>query len=93
MEKLTLLISLTLLPLFSVFSQVETIKRIEFELKEGFASHDLAKFDDNGILMVYYSIRKVRTKKEKQGNGKLNNILQIWNYWTLSLLKFLQNSF
>jgi len=67
MEKLTLLISLTLLPLFSVFSQVETIKRIEFELKEGFASHDLAKFDDNGIL--FYS--KSTDKKGKTRQWKI----------------------
>lgn len=66
MKKLTLLISLVLLPLFSIFGQVETIKRIEFELKEGFDFHDLA----NLVIMAYYSTRKVQIKKEKQESGK-----------------------
>ncbi|MBW6484411.1 MAG: hypothetical protein K0B10_15315 [Vicingaceae bacterium] len=67
MKKHALLISLALLPFFSVFSQVETVKRIEFELKEGFASHDLAKFGDNGIL--FYS--KSTDKKGKTRQWKI----------------------
>jgi len=50
-----------------VFSQVETVERIEFELKEGYASHDLAKFKENGIL--FYS--KSTSKKGKTREWKI----------------------
>lgn len=32
-------------------AQVQNIKRIEFELKEGYSNHEFAKFGDNGILL------------------------------------------
>ncbi|MCO6500112.1 MAG: hypothetical protein J5I47_07005 [Vicingus serpentipes] len=49
------------------FAQVETKKRIEFELKEGYESHDLAQFKDNGIL--FYS--KSTDKKGKTREWKI----------------------
>jgi len=58
MKKHALLISLVLLPLFYVFSQVKTVTRIEFELKEGFDTHKLAKFGDNGMLFYCASTEK-----------------------------------
>jgi len=33
------------------FAQVKTIKRIEFELKEGYSNHQFSKFGDNGIIL------------------------------------------
>jgi hypothetical protein len=68
------------------FAQVETKKRIEFELKEGYASHDLAEFKDNGIL--FYS--KSTDKKGKTRKWKIeqyNTSLELKNTEFLTIPK------
>lgn len=62
----------------SLFAQVETVERIEFELKEGYASHQLSKFKDNGILFYSKSTdKKGKTRQWKieqySNNLKLKN--------------------
>jgi hypothetical protein len=66
MKKQILLMLLFQFSLLIAFTQVETKERIEFELKEGYSNHDLAKFGDNGILFYSKSTnKKGKTRKWK----------------------------
>jgi len=67
MKKRFLLLLLAQTFVLAAFTQVETIKRIEFELKEGYSNHDLAKFKENGIL--FYS--KNTSKKGQTREWKI----------------------
>jgi hypothetical protein len=55
--------------LINGFSQVETVERIEFELKEGYSNHDHAKFKENGVL--FYA--KSTSKKGKTRQWKIES--------------------
>ncbi|NQX97667.1 MAG: hypothetical protein HRT73_07275, partial [Flavobacteriales bacterium] len=52
---------------YTAIAQVENKKRIEFELKEGYSNHDLAKFKEKGLL--FYS--KSTDKKGKERKWKI----------------------
>lgn len=51
MKQFILLFASIFLFIYGTKSQVEQINRIEFELKEGYDDHELAKFGKNGILI------------------------------------------
>ncbi|MDF1673661.1 MAG: hypothetical protein P1U41_09150 [Vicingaceae bacterium] len=65
------------------FAQVETAERIEFELKEGYASHQLSKFKENGIL--FYS-----KSTDKKGSIRQWKIEQYSNNLKLKNTEFLE---
>ncbi len=68
----------------SLIAQVETVERIEFELKEGYENHQLAQFKENGIL--FYS-RKAGKKSEPEEwkIEQYSNTLKLKNTETITI--------
>lgn len=71
------------------FAQIETTKRIEFELKEGYDNHDIAVFGDNGIL--FYS--KSTDKKGKNANWKIEQYSTDLELKNTEIIEFPENQF
>lgn len=83
MKKQVLILVAFQFAISSLFAQVETVERIEFELKEGYASHQLSKFKENGIL--FYS-----KSTDKKGKTRQWKIEQYSNNLKLKNTEFLE---
>lgn len=84
MRKQILLLLLTQTLVLAAFTQVKTLKRIEFELKEGYTSHDLAKFKENGVLFYSKSTSKKGENREWKIE-KYSSKLELLNTEKLSI--------
>jgi hypothetical protein len=58
-NSLSALLLFLLLPVANVLGQIETEKRIEFELREGYEAYELAQFRENGLLVYCHEEKSV----------------------------------
>jgi uncharacterized protein YdeI (YjbR/CyaY-like superfamily) len=86
MKKIKLLILTLCVCTITTQAQVESKKRIEFELKEGYASHDLAKFKENGLLFYAKSTSK-KGKTREWKIEKYSNNLELGSTKTIDIPK------